>query len=126
MHRRTRVQPSSSSDVADWHGPKERGAVPDTAEAATVEQRLRALWEEPKTLYAAIATVDHKKIGIRYLVTAFAFLVVGGVEAVLIRLQLIGPERALLTPEAYNQIFTLHGITMIFWYAAPILGATTS
>lgn len=90
------------------------------AEAA-VADRLTALWESPKTLYGWFATVDHKTLGIRYLVTAFVFLTVGGVEALLMRLQLTHSDTALLTPEAYDQIFTLHGVTMIFWYASPIL-----
>jgi len=90
------------------------------AEAA-VADRLTALWESPKTLYGWFATVDHKTLGIRYLVTAFVFLMVGGVEALLIRLQLTHSDTALLTPEAYDQIFTMHGMTMIFWYASPIL-----
>jgi cytochrome c oxidase subunit 1/cytochrome c oxidase subunit I+III len=89
--------------------------------ASSVEARLHAVWEEPKTLHGWLGSVDHKKIGLRYLVTAFAFLTAGGIEAVLMRLQLIGPELRLLSPEAYNQVFSLHGITMIFWYAAPIL-----
>jgi cytochrome c oxidase subunit 1/cytochrome c oxidase subunit I+III len=72
-------------------------------------------------LWGGLTTVDHKKIGRRYLVTALAFLLVGGVEALLMRLQLIGPERKTLSPEAYNQLFTMHGLTMIMWYAAPIL-----
>jgi len=49
------------------------------------------------------------------------FLVVGGLEALIMRLQLARADQTLLTPEAYNQIFTMHGITMIFWYASPIL-----
>jgi cytochrome c oxidase subunit I len=68
-----------------------------------------------------VTTVDHKKIGLRYIVTAMLFLLVGGIEALLIRLQLARPDQRLLTPEAYNQIFSIHGITMIFWYAQPIL-----
>ncbi|HTK29672.1 MAG TPA: cytochrome c oxidase subunit I [Vicinamibacterales bacterium] len=87
---------------------------------ATVARLIR-LWERPHTVRGWLATVDHKEIGKRYLVTAFAFLVVGGVEAILIRTQLARPEQAVLTPEAYDQIFTMHGITMIFWYASPIL-----
>jgi hypothetical protein len=72
------------------------------------------------------ATVDHKDLGIRYLVTAFAFLIIGGVEALLMRIQLSQADLSFLSPEAYNQLFTMHGATMIFWYAAPILsgGAT--
>ena len=83
--------------------------------------RLIALWERPHTLRGWFATVDHKEVGKRYLVTAFAFLLIGGVEAILIRLQLARPDSAVLTLEAYDQIFTMHGMTMIFWYAAPIL-----
>jgi cytochrome c oxidase subunit I len=84
-------------------------------------QRLKEIWETPKTLYGWLATVDHKKVAIRYLVTAFAFLLIGGLEALVMRLQLAAPEEGLLGPEAYNQLFSMHGITMIFWYAAPIL-----
>ena len=55
------------------------------------------------------------------LVTAFCFLLIGGIEALLMRIQLARPEQNFLTPEMYDQIFSMHGITMIFWYAAPIL-----
>jgi cytochrome c oxidase subunit I len=87
----------------------------------TIEGRLTELWETPKSIYGWFATVDHKELGIRYLVTAFLFLVVGGVEALIMRLQLSRPMAQVLSPEAYNQMFTLHGVTMIFWYASPIL-----
>ncbi len=86
-----------------------------------IENRLTYLWETPKTVRGWFATVDHKELGIRYIVTAFVFLLIGGVEALLVRLQLSRPNMTLLSPEAYNQIFTMHGVTMIFWYAAPIL-----
>ena len=88
---------------------------------ADTRKRLRALWERPHNVWGWFATVDHKEIGKRYLVTAFAFLLVGGIEALLIRTQLARPDAAVLTPEAYDQIFTMHGVTMIFWYASPIL-----
>jgi cytochrome c oxidase subunit I len=89
--------------------------------STAVQQRLLDLWESPKTLWGELATVDHKKIGKRYIVTAIVFLIIGGLEALLMRLQLAGPQLSLLTPEMYDQIFTMHGITMIFWYAQPIL-----
>jgi heme/copper-type cytochrome/quinol oxidase subunit 1 len=92
-----------------------------TMTTATLEARLTRLWETPKTLYGWFATVDHKELGLRYLVTAVVFLIVGGLEALLKRLQLAQIDLALLSPEAYNQIFTMHGVTMIFWYASPIL-----
>ncbi len=84
-------------------------------------QRLRQLWETAPGIYGWLATVDHKTIGIRYIVTAFFFLALGGVEALIFRLQLAQPNQHLLTPEQYNQLFTMHGITMILWYAFPIL-----
>ena len=88
---------------------------------AALEDRLTSLWETQRTMRGWFATVDHKDLGIRYLVTAFAFLVVGGLEALLMRIQLSRADMKFLSPEAYNQIFTMHGATMIFWYAAPIL-----
>jgi heme/copper-type cytochrome/quinol oxidase subunit 1 len=88
---------------------------------AVIRRRLLALWERPHTVWGWFATVDHKEIGLRYLATAFAFLIVGGLEALAIRVQLARPDAAVLTPEQYDQIFTMHGVTMIFWYASPIL-----
>jgi cytochrome c oxidase subunit I+III len=85
------------------------------------EQRLRRLWQTDSALKRWFATVDHKHIGKRYLVTAFFFLLVGGVEALVMRVQLARADQALLSPEAYDQLFTMHGVTMIFWYASPIL-----
>ncbi len=99
-------------------GLRGRGVAVTTS---TIESRLTLLWDRPKTLYGWLSTVDHKEIGLRYLVTAFLFLVAGGVEAILIRTQLARPEAGVLSPEAYDQIFSMHGITMIFWYASPIL-----
>ena len=86
-----------------------------------IEEHLEQIWETPHTLWGWLTTVDHKKIGTRYLATAMIFLVLGGVEALVMRLQLAGPELNLLSPEAYNQLFTMHGATMLLWYAAPIL-----
>ena len=89
--------------------------------STTVQQRLVELWETPKTLHGLLGTVDHKEIGKRYIATALAFLIVGGIEALIMRLQLATPDNHLLNPEMYDQIFTMHGMTMIFWYASPIL-----
>jgi cytochrome c oxidase subunit I len=87
----------------------------------TAELHLQDLWETPHTLWGKLTTVDHKKIGRRYLVTAMLFLIVGGVEALIMRLQLAVPNAYLLNPETYNEFFSMHGVTMIFWYALPIL-----
>ncbi|MBV8760747.1 MAG: cbb3-type cytochrome c oxidase subunit I [Deltaproteobacteria bacterium] len=84
-------------------------------------ERLTSLWKGKPGLKGVLGTVDHKKIGKRYIITAFAFLIAGGLLAALMRWQLAGPNRRVLTPEAYDQVFTMHGVTMIFWYASPIL-----
>jgi cytochrome c oxidase subunit I+III len=83
--------------------------------------RLERSWAEPRGLVAALTTVDHKRIGVRYLLTASVFFLLGGVEALVLRLQLAGPNRRLLSPEAYNQLFSMHGITMIFLFVTPML-----
>ena len=68
-----------------------------------------------------LTTTDHKKIGILYLVTTFVFFLIGGVEALMIRLQLGTPENTLLDPATYNALFTMHGTTMIFLFVVPIM-----
>jgi cytochrome c oxidase subunit I len=88
---------------------------------AQLEHRLTELWETPKSLYGWLATVDHKELGIRYIVTAFVFLIIGGVEALIMRLQLAHANLHVLSPEIYDQLFTMHGVTMIYWYAQPVL-----
>jgi len=69
---------------------------------------------------AWFTTTDHKKIGILYMVTSLFFFGVGGIEALLIRVQLAAPEAKVLTPQEYNNIFTMHGTTMIFLVVMPI------
>ena len=86
-----------------------------------LQARLERIWETPKTLWGWLTTVDHKEIGKRYIVTALFFLTLGGLEALVIRLQLATSNRTLIGPQAYTQLFTMHGVTMIFWYASPIL-----
>lgn len=69
---------------------------------------------------AWLSTVDHKRIGILYLMTAFAFFILGGLEALLIRIQLAWPNNHFLSPDVYNQVFTMHGTTMIFLVVMPL------
>ena len=71
-------------------------------------------------LWSWITTVDHKRIGILYGATSLFFLLVGGLEALLIRLQLAVPDNDLIGPELYNQLFTMHGTTMVFLVGMPI------
>src|SRR6201997_1673184 len=72
-------------------------------------------------LHDWVTTVDHKKIGILYVIMAVVFLVVGGVEALLLRWQLVWPRYDFLGPDTFNQMFTMHGTTMVFFMGIPIL-----
>jgi cytochrome c oxidase subunit 1 len=90
---------------------------------AVLEQQLERVWGTPKTLLGALSTVDHKQIGRRYIATAFVFLALGGVLAMLIRLQLSRPEAGIISPDRYNQIFTMHGANMMFLFAVPVMEA---
>jgi cytochrome c oxidase subunit 1/cytochrome c oxidase subunit I+III len=76
---------------------------------------------EGNGFFSWVATVDHKRIGILYLLTAFFFFGVGGLEALVMRLQLAKPNNHLLSPDAYDQLFTMHGTTMIFLVVMPTL-----
>ena len=68
-----------------------------------------------------MTTTDHKRIGIMYLVLTFVFFILGGVEALLMRLQLSQANNTLLDPKTYNELFTMHGTTMVFLFVVPIM-----
>ena len=68
-----------------------------------------------------ITTVDHKRLGILYIVYALFFLVIGGIEASIMRLQLIRPHNDFVSPQVFNRMFTMHGTTMIFFVAMPVM-----
>jgi cytochrome c oxidase subunit 1 len=92
---------------------------------ATVPRR-RAIFRRPSATTGAwswVTTVDHKRIGLLYFFTSFFFFLVGGMEALLIRSQLARPNGHVLTAEQYNQIFTMHGVTMIFLVVMPMSAA---
>lgn len=75
----------------------------------------------PNGLLNWLSTIDHKQIGIMYLISSFTFFFLGLIEAMLMRFQLMRPENTLLSPEAYNQIFSMHGTTMIFLVLMPMV-----
>jgi cytochrome c oxidase subunit I len=91
---------------------------------ATTEAHVRTPAARPpkkkNVIWDWMTTVDHKKIGILYGASALFFFVVGGIEAILIRIQLAVPENAFLSADVYNQIFTMHGTTMVFLVGMPI------
>jgi heme/copper-type cytochrome/quinol oxidase subunit 1 len=86
-------------------------------------EHLARIWRTPRGLYGFLTSVDHKVIGRRYVLTAFVFLFLGGVSAAVMRLQLSRPENHLVSPDVYNQLFTMHGSTMMFLFAVPMMEA---
>src|ERR1700684_1398971 len=72
-------------------------------------------------LHDWVVTVDHKKLGILYIIYGLVFLIIGGVEATIMRIQLIVPQNHFVSPEVFNRMFTMHGTTMIFFVVMPIL-----
>jgi cytochrome c oxidase subunit 1 len=90
------------------------------------ERELRELertWARPRGLVGWFTDTDHKIVALRYVVTAFIFFLLGGIEAALMRIQLTRPENHFLNPDLYNQVFTVHGTTMMFLFAVPIMTA---
>ncbi|MCU7730295.1 cytochrome c oxidase subunit I [Actinoplanes sp. KI2] len=87
---------------------------------ATEIAELEQDWGERPSLHSWFATVDHKRIGRRYMVTAGVFFIIAGINALILRTQLAGPNRKLLSPEEYDQLFTMHGTVMIFFFATPM------
>ncbi|HEX6992078.1 MAG TPA: cytochrome c oxidase subunit I [Gemmatimonadales bacterium] len=85
--------------------------------------QIPSVHAEKRGLWSWITTVDHKRIGILYGATAFIFFLMGGIEALLIRWQLARPENTFLSPELYNELFTMHGTTMIFLAVMPLSAA---
>jgi len=74
-----------------------------------------------ETFYKWVATVDHKRLGLMYIVTALVFLVVAGIMAAVIRLQLAFPNGQVVDPDTYNRLFTMHGTTMVFLVGMPMV-----
>ncbi len=92
-----------------------------TTPAARPEIVMHGLKSPPRGWLAWLTTTDHKKIGILYLFATFLFFILGGVEALIMRLQLAQPSGTLVDPETYNGLVTIHGTTMIFLFIVPVL-----
>ena len=95
-------------------------ATPPGPAAARRVERLELIWESRPGVLGWLTTTDHKRIGLLYFWTTLALFGAGGVEALLMRTQLITPNNDLLGPETYDQLFSLHGITMIFFFIIPM------
>jgi cytochrome c oxidase subunit I+III len=83
-------------------------------------ERLERIWTHRPGLLGWLTTTDHKRIGLMYLFASLAFFAAGGVEALLMRTQLAVPDAHVVSPDAYNQLLTMHGVTMIFLFVIPI------
>ncbi len=104
--------------------PTSSGPLRDSAlDRAELTARLEPLWGTGRGILDRLTTVDHKIIGRRYIATAFFFLCVGGLAAVAMRLQLARPGSRLISADLYNQLFTMHGSTMMFLFAVPVMEA---
>jgi cytochrome c oxidase subunit 1 len=96
----------------------------DTAvRGAELRARLAKTWGTTSGIIGSLSSVDHKVIGRRYIITAFLFLFLGGLLAAAMRLQLAQPEGRIIGPDLYNQLFTMHGTTMMFLFAVPVMEA---
>jgi cytochrome c oxidase subunit I+III len=93
----------------------------ETAPAESLAERLEHVWKDKPGLWGWLISVNHKSIAKRGIVTAFVFFALGGIEAAMIRAQLSRPENQLMGPDLYNQIFTMHGTTMMFLFAVPMV-----
>jgi cytochrome c oxidase subunit 1 len=94
-----------------------------TEEDQELRKKLIRVWGDGPGLWGWIRSTSHASIGKRYVVTAFIFFLLGGLEAGMMRLQLSRPENSFLGPDRYNQIFTMHGTTMMFLFAVPVMVA---
>jgi cytochrome c oxidase subunit 1/cytochrome c oxidase subunit I+III len=84
-------------------------------------EELEELWEDPSGISGFLTTVDHKRIGVRYIVTSFVFFAIAGCLALVMRVQLAQPDGKVLGPELYNELMSMHGTMMIFLFNTPVL-----
>ncbi len=93
-------------------------ALPPASQAHV--ERLDRIWKEREGVLGWLTTTNHKRIGLLYFFTTIAFFIAGGVEALLMRTQLAQPNNTVLSPGAYNEMLTMHGVTMIFLFVIPM------
>src|SRR3954465_10425856 len=98
--------------------------TPGTAAAPVPEEPRENYLNSSHTCKSWLFTLDHKRIGILYLISISFFFVVGGLMATLIRLELLTPQGDLMQAETYNKVFTMHGVYMVFFFLIPSIPAT--
>jgi len=84
------------------------------------DDEFEQVWNPPPGLWGKLKAVQNQNIGLRFIFTAFFFFTLAGILALAMRLQLIRPENNFLSPEIYNEFFTMHGSTMIFLFIVPL------
>jgi cytochrome c oxidase subunit I+III len=103
---------------------KDTGRLKDGPPAGSAEARsLDEVWSDPPGFFGWFCAVNHKTIAKRFIVTTMAFFAAGGLLAASMRMQLARPENNLMGPDLYNQVFTMHGTTMMFLFAVPVMQA---
>src|SRR4051794_8847456 len=113
----------SSELLIGAHVETDRGPRDTGQPLEEVRERLTRTWGSRPGIIGWFTTVDHKVIGRRYIVTAFVFLLLGGILSAVMRAQLARPDSGLISPDLYNQLFTMHGTTMMFLFAVPVMEA---
>lgn len=96
-------------------------AVSNDQTGDSTADELQRTWEDPTGRFAFLRALQNDTLGRRIMITAFVFFLLGGLNALAIRLQLIRPENTFLGPQGFNQAFTMHGSTMMFLFAVPML-----
>jgi cytochrome c oxidase subunit I+III len=97
--------------------------APNDTDTPDVEAKLRRLWSDGEGFWNWVATTDHHSLAKRYIVTTILMLVAGGINALIMRTQLARPDATLVGPDRYNQLFSVHGTTMMFLFAVPVMTA---
>src|SRR5204863_4781902 len=94
--------------------------APPRPAGAEYLDRLHRQWASRPGVLGWLTTTDHKRIGLLYFWTTLAFFGAGGVEALIMRTQLAGPNGHVVSPSTYDELFSMHGITMIFFFIIPM------
>ncbi len=94
--------------------------------APEVLRSLAATWSDPPGLIGALSAINHKTVARRFVLTTLAFFLLGGLLALAMRMQLARPDAHLVGPGLYNQLFTMHGTTMMFLFAVPVMQAVAT
>lgn len=114
---------SAAAGKTGLAGDEPRGRFDTQVPPGELPRALDRVWSDAPGLWGWLTTVDHKRIGRRYIATAFVHLLLAGLLALVMRLQLSGPEQRVVGPDLYNQIFSTHGTVMMFLFAVPMAEA---